>query len=42
VDELSYQEMARLTGTGISALKMRVKRAGDRLRQLLQEQTHVP
>jgi RNA polymerase sigma-70 factor (ECF subfamily) len=41
VDELSYEEMARLTGVGISALKMRVKRAADRLRDLLQERVHA-
>jgi RNA polymerase sigma-70 factor (ECF subfamily) len=39
VEELSYEEMEQLTGAGISALKMRVKRACDRLRDLLQE-TH--
>ena len=32
IEELSYEEMATLTGVGISALKMRVKRACDRLR----------
>ena len=37
VEELSYDEMAELTGTGVSALKMRVKRACDRLREHLQE-----
>ncbi len=37
VEELSYEEMAESTGVGISALKMRVKRACDRLRELLQE-----
>lgn len=36
VEELSYEEMAELTGVGISALKMRVKRACDRLRELLE------
>jgi RNA polymerase sigma-70 factor, ECF subfamily len=41
VDELSYEEMAQLTGIGISALKMRVKRAADRLRDLLQERTYA-
>lgn len=41
VDELSYEEISRLTGVGISALKMRVKRAADRLRDLLQERAHV-
>src|SRR6184192_3503863 len=33
VEELSYEEMAALTGAGVSALKMRVKRACDRLRE---------
>lgn len=37
VEELSYDEMATLTGAGVSALKMRVKRACDRLRELLEE-----
>jgi RNA polymerase sigma-70 factor (ECF subfamily) len=37
VEELSYEEMERLTGVGISALKMRVKRACGRLREMLQE-----
>lgn len=37
VEELSYEEMEQLTGAGISALKMRVKRACDRLRDLLKE-----
>jgi len=37
VEEMSYDEMAALTGVGTSALKMRVKRACDRLRALLQE-----
>jgi RNA polymerase sigma-70 factor (ECF subfamily) len=41
VDDLSYEEMTELTGVGISALKMRVKRACDRLRELLQEVEHV-
>lgn len=36
VEELSYEEMAELTGHGISALKMRVKRACERLRELLE------
>lgn len=35
VEELSYDEMSELTGASVSALKMRVKRACDRLRQLL-------
>lgn len=37
VEELSYPEMARLTGDGISALKMRVKRAAERLRRELED-----
>ena len=36
-DDLSYDEMARITGAGQSALKMRVQRAFARLRILLQE-----
>ena len=36
-DDLTYEEMARITGAGESALKMRVRRAFDRLRALLQE-----
>ena len=35
-EELSYEEIAELTGAGTSALKMRVKRACARLRELLQ------
>jgi RNA polymerase sigma-70 factor (ECF subfamily) len=37
VEDLSYEEMAELTGVGVSALKMRVKRACDRLRSRLLE-----
>ena len=37
VEELSYEEMVEITGDGISALKMRVKRACARLRDLLEE-----
>ena len=37
VEQLSYEEMAEITGDGISALKMRVKRACARLRLLLEE-----
>ena len=36
VEDLSYDEMAELTGAGVSALKMRVKRACDRLKVLLE------
>jgi RNA polymerase sigma-70 factor (ECF subfamily) len=38
---LSYPEMAQLTGLGVSALKMRVARACQRLRTLLAP-THHP
>ena len=37
VEQLSYEEMATATGLGISALKMRVKRACERLQALLEE-----
>lgn len=37
VEGLSYEEMASVTGSGLSAVKMRVRRACDRLRELLQE-----
>ncbi len=39
-EELSYDEMATVTGAGVSALKMRVQRACARLRTLLSE--HLP
>lgn len=37
VEDLSYEEMAEATGAGVSALKMRVKRACEQLRTLLEE-----
>lgn len=37
VEDLSYEEMAEITGDGVSALKMRVKRACRRLRGLLED-----
>jgi RNA polymerase sigma-70 factor (ECF subfamily) len=37
VEELGYDEMSRLTGAGVSALKMRVMRACERLRELLSD-----
>lgn len=40
IEELSYDEMATITGVGVSALKMRVKRACDHLRELLEEAYH--
>lgn len=36
VEELTYEEIAELTGVSVSALKMRVKRACDGLRDLLE------
>jgi RNA polymerase sigma-70 factor (ECF subfamily) len=38
VEQLTYEEMAEATGIGVSALKMRVKRACDRLRGALEDQ----
>lgn len=35
VEGLSYEEIALITGVGVSALKMRVKRTADRLRELV-------
>jgi RNA polymerase sigma-70 factor (ECF subfamily) len=37
VEGLSYEEMAALTGAGESALRMRVKRANDQMRELLRD-----
>ena len=37
VEDLSYEVMSEATGTGVSALKMRVKRACDALRARLSE-----
>jgi len=37
VEMLSYDEMSAITGAGVSALKMRVRRACDRLQVLLRE-----
>jgi RNA polymerase sigma-70 factor (ECF subfamily) len=37
VEELSYDEMVVVTGAGVSALKMRVRRACEHLRELLEE-----
>lgn len=36
-EDLTYDEMSRITGAGESALKMRVQRAFTRLRAMLQE-----
>ena len=40
VEELTYEEIAELTGVSVSALKMRVKRASDALRGLLEGVYH--
>ena len=40
-EDLTFDEMAAVTGVGVSALKMRVRRALERLRALIQEQRHV-
>jgi RNA polymerase sigma-70 factor (ECF subfamily) len=40
VEEMSYEEIAEVTGVGVSALKMRVKRACDGLRDLLEGVYH--
>ena len=37
VDELSYEEMSGITGASVPALKMRVSRACERLRDQLAE-----
>ena len=37
VEDMGYDEMSQLTGVGVSALKMRVMRACDRLRELLSD-----
>jgi len=41
VEGLNYEEMAEVTGAGVSALKMRVKRACERLRRRLAEGSHA-
>jgi len=41
VEDLEYEEIAELTGDGISALKMRVKRAREQLQKFLREAEHV-
>lgn len=41
MEDLEYEEMAQLTGVGISALKMRVKRAREQLQVILREAQHV-
>ena len=41
VESLNYEEMAEMTGVGISALKMRVRRACERLQVLLEEDRYA-
>lgn len=41
VEDLSYEEIAALTGVRVSALKMRVSRGLERLRRLLGSRTDV-
>jgi RNA polymerase sigma-70 factor (ECF subfamily) len=41
VEDLEYEDISRLTGAGVSALKMRVKRACEQLRNLLTEVDRV-
>lgn len=41
VEGMPYEEMAAVTGEGISTLKMRVKRAKDRFITLLRESDHA-
>jgi RNA polymerase sigma-70 factor (ECF subfamily) len=38
VEDVSYEDMSALTGAGVSALKMRVKRACDTLRDRLKDE----
>jgi DNA-directed RNA polymerase specialized sigma24 family protein len=40
VEQLNYDEIAAMTGTGVSALKMRVQRARERLQVLLKDERH--
>jgi RNA polymerase sigma-70 factor (ECF subfamily) len=41
VEQLSYEEMVAITGAGMSALKMRVRRACERMQLLLEEDFDV-
>jgi RNA polymerase sigma-70 factor (ECF subfamily) len=41
VETLSYEEMAAMTGVGVSALKMRVQRACERLQAMLREDLYA-
>ena len=37
VEEMTYEDMSGATGVSVPALKMRVKRASDTLRRLLED-----
>ena len=39
-EQLEYEEMARMTGSSVSALKMRVKRGRDAVRPRIEELLH--
>ena len=41
VEDLEYERISELTGAGVSALKMRVKRAREQLQEYLREAEHV-
>lgn len=41
MEDMTFEEMSALTGAGVSALKMRVRRALERLRAMLPEQPYV-
>jgi len=42
VEDMEYEQMSAITGAGVSALKMRVKRACERMRRLLTEGEDAP
>ena len=42
VEEMEYEQMSMVTGAGVSALKMRVKRACERMRRMLTEGEDAP
>jgi RNA polymerase sigma-70 factor, ECF subfamily len=41
VEDMTYEEIAAITGVSVPALKMRVSRACERLRELLQDVYHA-
>jgi len=41
VEDMEYEAMVQLTGAGVAALKMRVKRAREQLQKFLKEAEHV-